>query len=64
MTDTEIAQLDMLLGKLVGFIGQKICIIPHSIFDGTQIGVYHESGVLINSAVAPTLKEAIEKLKV
>jgi hypothetical protein len=63
MTEAEIAQLDRLLLQLSMEIGHRFCIIPRAFHDGVQLGIYDEYGNPGRQVTAPTLKEAIEKIK-
>jgi hypothetical protein len=65
MTTLEYKQLEHLLAKLQGEIGDNnICIIPHYLHDGYHIGIYSsESGELITSSAGPTIQETVEELK-
>lgn len=72
MTDQEYTELEILLGKLRGVIGQQFIIMPNYVFDGFYIATYHpyemykkdeKSGTVDKEVSGPTIKSLIEKLK-
>lgn len=64
MTDLEYNHLELLLDKLVGEVGTKVCLIPEYLQDGFYIGSYNkETGELQSEAGAANLREAVVKIK-
>lgn len=62
MTDQDYIQLETLLGKLRSHLGDRYTLSPDCLFDGYHIATFDESGLLVKSVTAATLKEAVENI--
>jgi hypothetical protein len=65
MTKEEYKQLDKLLGKLSQKLSNKrYCLIPYHLNEGVYIGVYGDSGILLAEVQAPSIEDAVNKIKI
>jgi hypothetical protein len=62
MSDTEIEQLENLLGKLQGHLGYRFAICS-GIQDTFHIAIYNAKGEKVNEAENYDLKSTIEKVQ-
>ena len=63
MTDQDFQQLESILGKLRGQLGDRYALSPDYLFDGYHIATFDSKSCLLKkSEIAATLKGAVEKI--